>query len=58
MSIPTLNIPIQSATVKPYIFQGDTIDEIVIESDDFPDLTTSTIKMQLYSLIKIQMLEK
>jgi hypothetical protein len=48
MSIPILYIPIQSTTVKPYIFEGDTIKEIVIESDEFPDLTTSQIKMQVY----------
>lgn len=47
--IPTLNIPIQSNGLKPYIFAGDTIDEIVITSDEFPDLTTATIKMDIYN---------
>jgi len=29
--------------------QGDTIPKITITSSDFPDLTTSTIKMQVYN---------
>lgn len=51
MSIETLKIPIQSSTVKPYIKQGDTIPKITFtfsDADDV-DLTTSTIKMQIYN---------
>ena len=43
-----LVIPIQKSDTKTYIFEGDTIHQIVISGDEFPVLTTSTIKMQLY----------
>ena len=48
MSLSILDIPIQSSTVTPSIVEGDTIPAIVISSADFPDLTTSTIKLQVY----------
>jgi hypothetical protein len=50
MSIQTLKIPIQSADVKPYIKQGDTIPKITLAFDAGIDLTAVgvSIKMQLY----------
>ena len=49
MGIETLKIPIQSSTVKPYIKQGDTIGKITMTFTELGlDLTTSTIKMQVY----------
>lgn len=48
MSLEILDIPIQSDTVTPSLVQGDTIPAITVVSADFPDLTTSTIAMQLY----------
>lgn len=50
-NIPTLKIPIQSATVKPWIKQGDTIPKITLAFDAGIDLTLPnvSIKMQLYS---------
>ena len=50
MSIQTLKIPIQSTTVKPFIKQGDTISKITMTFTEAGlDLTTSTIKMQIYN---------
>jgi len=50
MSIDILKIPIQSSTVKPYIKQGDTIPKITITITELGlDLTTATIKMQVYN---------
>ena len=50
MSIEILKIPIQSTTVKPFIKQGDTIGKIIMTFTEIGlDLTTSTIKMQIYS---------
>ena len=57
MSIPILQIPIRSSTVIPYLFVGDTIDEIVVVSADFPDLTTSSIKMQVYNKSNVKVLD-
>ena len=49
MSIETLKIPIQSSTVQPFIKQGDTIGKVTITITELGiDLTTSTIKMQIY----------
>ena len=51
MGIETLQIPIQSSTVKPYIKQGDTIPKIVFTFDigDPINITGSTIAMKLFS---------
>ena len=51
MGIETLKIPIQSTESKPFIKSGDTIPKITFTFgvSDSVDLTTSTIKMQLYS---------
>lgn len=50
MSVPILQIPIQSEAVKPFIKQGDTIETIYFEIDasDGIDLTGALIKMQLF----------
>lgn len=45
--LPILQIP--PASTNSCIVQGDTIPEVLISAPEFPDLTTSTIKMQLYS---------
>ena len=50
MAVETINIPIQSSTVKPFIKQGDTIDAYEIDIIEAGlDLTTCEIKMQLYN---------
>lgn len=51
MAVPTLQIPIQSDNVKPFIKQGDTISKITFEFEveDNIDITGATIKMQLYN---------
>ena len=51
MGIATVEIPIQSDTVKPYIKQGDTINKIVFTFDggDDVNITGSTIAMKLFA---------
>lgn len=44
-----LDIPIQSESVKPVLVKGDTIDAVVIESETFPNLTTSTVDIEIYN---------
>ena len=48
--IQTLNIPISTTANPTYIKQGDTIPKITLTfgASDVIDLTTSTIKMQIY----------
>lgn len=49
MSVPTIKIPNVSGGCNAFIKQGDTINEIVLEFDTGVDLTTSTIKMQVFN---------
>ena len=50
MAVETINIPLQSSTVKPFIKQGDTIEAYEIDIiEPGLDLTTCVIKMQLYN---------
>lgn len=50
-NIATLKIPISNTANPTYIKQGDTVPKIVFtfSDDDDIDLTTSTIKMQIYN---------
>lgn len=50
MAIQTLNIPISTPENPTYIKEGDTIAKVTLTfaDDDNIDLTTSTIKMQVY----------
>ena len=47
MSVQTLEIPIQTASEKPFIKQGDTIPKIAVQLTGL-DITGSSISMQLY----------
>ena len=50
MSVETLEIPIQSSTIQPFIKQGDTIGKITMTITELGlDLTTCTIRMQIYN---------
>lgn len=49
MGLTIVDVPLQSASKKPCLVEGDTIPEIEIDIVSSLDLTTSTIKLQLYN---------
>ena len=48
-NIETLNIPISTTANPTYIKEGDTIPAVSFTFDEGIDLTTCTIKMQVYN---------